>query len=275
MLLERWNSLTQAARHDAIHAALSDTPGVKLNGSHRGTYQVGKRRATLIRHTVADLRLTCPAEMPVSPLAALEMNYQFPGNLRYARVGDQLSLLANILTQPHDQLAENLAEIGQAIATNKVEGAGAVPQDDHPFTTRQLADLLAPLGWEAQAIVELTVGWELRPSVGNRPLAVKLTIESGTLRLGQIVVARPSHAAAAPALYDQALRLNRQLRHARVALAAGQLVVQARLRRGQLCGPALDGAARAVAHAARHARGVLEILNSHPDVAARYAAMFG
>jgi hypothetical protein len=281
MLLEQLKSLSQSgsAGHDAVRAALSALPGVELHSSHRGTYKIGKLRAELFLHTATDLLLTARADKTVSPQNALETTHRFPGNLRYAIVNERLALLANVPTQPHDQLRASLNEIGQGLATACDQSAAelASPEHEEPLTltTQQILDALCPLGWQSDSVVELPAAWELRPIVNNRPLAVKLTAEEGTLRLQHVVVARLAGAAVAGAVYDQALRLNQPLRHARLALASGRIVAEASFRCSEFCGSQLAGAARAVACAAHHTRSVLDILNTHAGVAACYATMFG
>jgi hypothetical protein len=255
--------------------AISAIPGIQLQSSHHGTFNSGDVCAEIQIQTANELLLTTHPKAKIRSQQALELTHRLPGNLRFALDAHELKLIANFLTQPREQLGETFAEIGCGLALVDGHAVEHKANDDRKLSTAQIVDALQPLGSESQSIVELATGWELRPLVANRPIAVKLNCKNQILRFHHVILTRLDNAGANAVAQDLALRLNHRFRYARLSLVAGQIVSETNLRIAQFSGPSVAEAVQAVAVTAHRARTVLQILNTNPDIAACYAAMFG
>jgi hypothetical protein len=116
--------------------------------------------------------------------------------------------------------------------------------------------------------------WELRPRVDGQPIPVRAAIEHDEVRVQRVVLDGLRGGCASLPVADQALRLNAQLRHARLASDGSQIVAEARLHSGLVSPFWLSLASRAVAVAERHSRTVLQILHQQEGIAQHYSHMF-
>jgi hypothetical protein len=127
------------------------------------------------------------------------------------------------------------------------------------------------LAWPEEAIVRHDESCELRPNFVGRAVPVQVTLAGGRIDIRRTVLA------AGPtddAVLQQALRYNACIRHARLALRDGNLVVETQLHAQQATGSWLGFASRAVACASRHVEASLRLLAQQPDVAAMYLRVF-
>ena len=263
-------------RHDPARA-LGKADGVLYFGGHKGIVPLGDDAAELDVGVDGSLRIRAGAALSATPLDALLATNRLPGNLRYARDRQGEALVADTQIDGVTHLPQTLQVLRGAMLRTLQSKADAAP-DAAPDAVDHGAvrEALAGLPWAGDGVVEQDDGWELRPRLRGDAVPVRMMIEPGGLWLGRVVLHQLPGAdtAACRAVADQAVRINACLRHARLAVAGGRLVAEARLEAWLVQPDWLATAAWAVAVAARHAATPLRLLAEQPAVADTYIMMF-
>jgi hypothetical protein len=126
-------------------------------------------------------------------------------------------------------------------------------------------------------VVPRSPGWELGVRVRGLRTALRLSPDTGGLRVHRTVVAATSldgGELSTEPVWDAALRLNARMKAARFALHAHGLAVEARLSDRLLDLPRLIESAHAVAVICREFEPVLELLTRDQGVSLCYARVF-
>lgn len=220
---------------------------------------------------------------PLPPLEALAAGALLPGNVRFAFSGGASYLVGDSRLDGMDHLPASLGEIRRALSRKgRVPSSGrGSPSGPGPHWTGPVWDgpaidegkvqaILDDLPFGEGAVVRLEDGWELRPRLGGEPQPLRATIDGGGLRLHRALPWDRPEGPAAEAVALEALRINGDLRLARLALGDDGLVVETRLHAGLLDAQWVAFATRAVCHAYRHALLPLGVLHADPRVAAAY-----
>lgn len=253
--------------------SLESIPGLRLSSPYQGQFPLGQQWVDVTLEPNDSVRVGLEAAWPEVPDAALRAGHDVGGNLRYARHGARMLLLADTHLDSTSQLEDSLREIragmGQLLGRSK-QLQPEPPAVSHP----QVQQALAELAWDPQSIVATDAGWELRPRLANEVVAVRLELRErpAGLRLWRPLVERlrdPDTPARA-AVTDAALRINSQLRLSRLAERDGALVCETHLHGGLVEGRWLDLAARSVAAGSQFALPRLRLLHEQDALAALY-----
>jgi hypothetical protein len=256
--------------------------------AYRGTMEVRDRRAEVRFEPRQWIRIAILADDPPVPDDALRINHWLPGNLRYAGSGRHLTLVADTQLDGIAHLPASLAEI--RLGLSDAIGGGGRPElqsadDTRPASApgeparRRLEAELNRLPFGAQCLVRRDspdgiAAWEIRPRIEGAAVPVLLDHTADGVRLYRALVAKVSPGRR-PAVVDQALRLNVQLRLCRLAWCGDELVAEALLHAGLTDACWLGSTAQAVAVASTRAMDVLDVLSQHEEVAASwYTAVF-
>jgi hypothetical protein len=239
---------------------------------------------------------------PLPPRDALAAGAVLPGNVRFAFRGGAACLVGDSRLDGMAHLPASLGEIRRALsrrgrgsllprqssggAGSTRSGAGragaarfeacrsGAGRAEAGLDAGKVQEILEDLPFGEDAVVRLEGGWELRPRLGEEPQPIRATIEAGGFRLSRAFPWDPPEGPAAEAVALEALRINDEIRFARLALDGGGLVAEATLHAGILDAPWVALAARAVCHAYRHALLPLGVLHE-PPVAAAYLRVHG
>ncbi len=263
-------------RHDPA-GALGKVDGVMYFGGHQGMISLGDDAGELDVGVDGSIRLRADVALPARPLEVLRATHQMPGNLRYARDRQGGTLLADTRIDGAAHLPQTLGVLRSAMLrtlNSRPDAAAEFGWD--PVEHGAVREALAGLPWAGDGVVERDDGWELRPRLRGDAVPVRMRIEPGGLRLKRVVLGQlpGGQTAASAAVADQTVRINACLRHARLAVADGQLIAETRLEPWLIQPDWLATAASAVAVAARHAATTLRLLAEQPAVADTYIMMF-
>lgn len=277
-------SFAAGGRGQRLRDALAEVPGLTMNGAGTGQLEVAGRLARITQERDDDLRLVLEADQIAdkSPRELLAATRELPGNLRFAIGKGRLMLSA-------DTRVDGAAHVGETFR-RWFGGIHAAARSEPSIKSKQkgqaealtLARIDAALNrtdLDAESLVRLDGGFELRPKLHDEPTAVQGGIDhnehgGAELRLHHELVSLDENCPGWNAAAHQALRFNARLRHARLAAEGRRIVAEARLHGGQIEPVWLLPTARAVAAAARHCRTALLILAQQAEVAKRYEEMF-
>jgi hypothetical protein len=258
-------------RRPKVRDALSKAAGVRWDEAHRGHFDVAGRAACVTLDSADWIGLRMPLEQ-ISDVACLELTHALPGNLRVTAKGKALELEADIFLDGQAHLPQSISEVvsGMSQATGQPQSE-AMP----PATDEMLASAIERLEWSAEPAVKLDAGYELRPRVAGAPVPVRLSIDGGAVLAEQVVLGHWPNPPACDAVALEALRLNGELRMARLAIRRAQVVCQMRLHGGLVQPRWLAMVAQAVAVCGHRCQGPLKLLAGQAQVAKCYWAMFG
>ena len=263
-------------RHDPARA-LGKVDGVMYFGGHQGMVSLDDDAAELRVGVDGSIRLRADVALSARPLEVLRATHQMPGNRRFARDRQGGALVADTRIDGATHLPQTLGSLRSAMLRtlhSRADAAAEVAPD--PVEHGAVREALAGLPWAGEGVVEQDDGWELRPRLRGDAVPVRMMIEPSGLWFGRVVLHQlpAADTSACGAVADQAVRINACLRHARLAVADGRLVAEARLDAWLIQPDWLATAARAVAVAARHAATTLRLLAEQPAVADTYIMMF-
>ncbi|MBI4881884.1 MAG: hypothetical protein HY812_19825 [Planctomycetes bacterium] len=259
------------------NALFAGLPGVSMKNGHEGTLAGGGLEAKLLVEQGDVVSLKAVAAHCLSPLAALRINRVLPGNLRFARSPDGLVLLADTHLDGSVHLAATFRETllglerARAPLRRPLREPGCVLEPGH--VARLAAGLRDPALGEAPLPLE-DGSFELRPRLAGAVVPLTLRLERSGVRVQRSVVRATNGKESALAVAMQALRLNAEVREARLAAQGGEVVAETRLHCGQIEAAWLVRAAQAVAAAWNHAQATLRILAQQDEVSALFRAMF-
>ena len=247
--------------------------GIDLDDAQRGTFKTPHftARAVLEADDLVQLRSTLEASP--EPHAALQQCAGLPGNVRFARCGNEQRLAAETRIDGAVHLPDSLGEIKRGFFSllGKPGEADDDAVDDAPPAALRTA--IGEAGWTAEQAVETDYGWELQPRVAGTAVPVQAVLTADGVILRRVIVAEPAEDAVG-AVAHQALLFNERLRFCRLAMTEGRLVVESALRTSLIRSDWLLYATQAVAFAARSIEPELKLLNDEPAVAQAYAEMF-
>lgn len=289
---------------ERARAGASDVASLCMQDGWRGTLRAGEVRASVRVEHGGWLRVCQPLAGAVRAEELLVATGALPGNVRYAGPRGARVLLADTWLAGESRLEGESSSEGEAHLARSLErilaglqaglrsggggidGAGRVRSSSRgrreesapPLAFPALESAIAALGWDPSAVVRLQESWELRPRLEGAPQPVRAELAGARLHL-QRCLARAEQLERLPArslqaLAELALRLNEQLRLARLVRAADGLRVEAHLHAEELAPAHLARAVRAVAAASVHARLPLALLSEHERVARHYADAF-
>jgi hypothetical protein len=262
---------------ERLRLALAGTPDFKWIDAHRGLLQLGPFTACVALEPDDWIAVSLKLDSAPAPKEALEATHRLPGSLRFAISSTGAFLAAETRFDGALHLPTSMEEIRAGLS--HAAGGPCRPSSDSTSTdpktipAAEVESALAGLGWGDGDIVTRDDGWELRPRLAGVAVPVCITIDGGHLRLHHPVLRAVPGGEAAEAVADQALRLNRSLRLARLAIDGEGVCAETRLHRGLIDPDWLRVAARAVAAAAVHGQPGLKILAQEPAVARCYAEM--
>ena len=201
-------------------------PGLTLVDGFRGWLDCGAPRASVRLDSPEMLSVRLPVSVS-EPVCALAKNAELPGNIRFAQARDRRHLL--LADVPLGAVADVAAAIddvrrGLGSAVRGVRPAVARCDQQDAGDNQQVRAVLDRMAWSRDSVVDQAGGWELRPRLCGRVCALRLeAVGRSELRLHRVVCLEwpASSTARTAACADQALRLNCQLRLARVAVCGG------------------------------------------------------
>lgn len=272
-----------AALDTSTRHPLSDVRGMQLRGDGHATWQVDGLRAELTSDALDDIRVCLTLPPPESGRAALDESAELPATWRWAQGRGGLVLLADVSAMSRDALPAIFDDLEWGVrmlngrrGTRQRNNSAtvAVAEEDEAIDKQQLQDVLRAPWWDAQSVVEMPHGWELRPTIDSHVTPVSLVIEGRRVRCQRVIMSPCRDGAVAEAICWQALCENSRLKHARLACVDGKLVAEVCLSREVLSGDTLVAAARAVAVAEHRVRMSLGVLREHEEIATAFVALF-
>jgi hypothetical protein len=261
-----------AARGDRAQRHLEKVPGMKFVCGHKCHWTVGEFDADVVIEPGDVIHVALDVANPPSDVAALNANCLLPGNLRFARCQHRPLLLADTQLDGVGHLLRTFDDLSAGLrsALGHVSAAG----DREPLAAADVRSAIESCGWPEESILQLDEAWEFRTRLRGDATPVRAVIDGAEIRMSRRVVADIGEGHTRDAICAQALRFNKQLRYARLAIADGAVVAESRLHGKQLTPAWLETAAWAVAVACRHTEVVLNILAENDEVAADYVATF-
>jgi hypothetical protein len=254
---------------------LCKATGVRLITPHRGNLPFGDKAVDIRIEPDETIVLSLPVGDPPAPADALRINRRLPGNLRFAVGPRGTALVADTPIDGEAHLSETFSQftVGLMDALNGRSPRRDSAPNDCP-SKEQIGELLADLKCLADAPVQRDDGYEVRCRAGSASTTIHVGCADGAIRLQRTVVPDFSADLGGEQAARQALRVNAQLRHARLAATDTALVAEARLTNEVAKPPWVAAAIRAVAVAANRAEVPLRLLAEQPHVAECYRAVF-
>jgi hypothetical protein len=231
----------------------------------RAALRIGQREAEVRFEALEHVRVRMPAAELGSPREALEASRSFPGNLRFARNGHGLELLADAWGGGEGHPARTaLGEIASALSGTRRARTTRASGRGKPELERAL---------RAEGALELVPhpeGFDLRVRLpGATPEVQVRPTGSGGLWLSLGLPGSPP-ASACEACDRLALELNARVAFARIVTAGAGYAVEARLSAELVSPRRVADSARAVAAVAESARGLFAVLFTEPHVVELY-----
>ena len=257
---------------DLLRRHLEALPDMKSISTHGWKWTVDNHPVNVCTEADGSIRIALELPESVPAGAAMELNHQLPGNLRFATRGRTHVLLADTLVDGHAHLPQSFAVLKAGVEF--ALGGSPVLNAGQPLALEKVNAAIDEAQWPDGGVIEKAMGWELRPRVRGRATAVQATIGQGDLRISRALGAKWGPEATRHSICAQALRFNAQLRHARLAAHKDELFVETRLHAEQITATWVETAAWAVAVAFRHTEDILCVLAENPGVASAYAEMF-
>ena len=255
-----------------LRRRLEGVRNMKSVSAHRWQWAIDGHVANVIAEADGSIRIALQLPEPLPGPAAIAVNYQLPGNLRFAARGRTSMLVADTLVDGHAHLPRSFAELRAGLSL--ALGGDPEPIAGQSLVHEQVSAAIADGNWPEGSVIEQPGDWEFRPCVRGCATPVQATIDKTELRIFRPIVADMGTETTYDSICAQALRFNDQLRHARLAVRDGTLFVESRLHVEQLTAAWLETAAWAVAVACRHTQDTLCVLREHADVAKLYAELF-
>jgi len=251
--------------------AFDAVPGLELIDAHRGVFE-SAGVAFDVRIEAADrIRLQAPAGARISAEEALRANGGLVGNLRYARVGGELALVADTQLDGAEHLVDTLE--GLAAGVKCARDGAASPEPGPSPEPLQVESAVADLGWAEEAIVRHADSWELRPRILGAAAPTRVELEAGGLRVRRVTLRSvPAAGDRARAVAELALQWNARLRLARISLEGPALSVESRLRTELVSPHWIGELARAVASGSSQCRLPLTLLAAQERAAECFLA---
>ena len=260
-----------ADRGNRLQRQLDKLPGIESVSAHQWHWMVNDFDVDVIVEPGAAMQIRLDvAELP-PPAESLHANRNLPGNLRYATCERRSLLLADTQLDGDSHLLRTFSELKAGLLLTL--GHELMPEASGSLTADEVRTAIAACRWPEGSIVHLDGAWEFRPRLRGDVTPVRAVIDRGELRVYRTVVADHGKGLRRDAVCAQALRFNRQVRHARLSVVDGAVVAESRLHGEQLTPAWLETAAWAVAVACRHTEAVLNILAENDDVAHDYVAL--
>lgn len=256
-----------------VRRALTKTRGLKLITAHAGVFSVGPVVAAVRIYPGDCMRVTLRVDQPPTPSAALETNYQLPGNVRFAAESRRLMLLADTQVDGEVHLAQSFSEIKSGLF-HALGEKRTRERKTKPVTAEQVQAALERTTWDEESIVQRDAGWELRPRLHGQVVPVRATLVESRLHLRRRIISMPASEIASTAVAQQALRYNVQLKQARLSANEGEVYAESRLHAGLITPGWLVASATAVAVGWQHVTTALRILAEREEVAESYVKMF-
>ncbi len=272
-----WQSLPRRKqRHDPARA-LGKVDGVLYFGGHQGLISLDDETADLLVDVDGSIRVRADVTLPARLVEVLRATHRMPGNLRFARDRRGGALVADTRIDGAAHLPQTLERLRGAMTRTLHSGAdAAVDLAAGPIEYDAVREALAGVSWAGDGVVEQDDGWELRPRLRGDAVPVRMMIQPEGVRFHRVVLHQlpGNETASLAAVAEQTLRINACLRHARLAVAEGQLVAEAILDPWVIQPDWLATAAYAVAVAARHATTTLRLLVEQSAVVETYIMVF-
>ena len=263
------NSTSELER---LRRELSVTPGVSMSATDGGEFFLNGRSVRFGVEAGGLLELSCELSPSPPPWKALAAHAALPGSMRYAETSHGACLLAEVELASPANLQSVVKRFGDG--ARLASRRGLARKATSPPPVAHVQKLLADSGLPPDDIVEMEKGWELYSRIRGEKVAVQMSIVEGGLRVWRSVLTQVQGGVCRRAIASQALRLNAQVRRARLMRSGDAVSAEVWIETSTTDGPCLASSARAVAVAYLHSRGVLEILNRETDIAARYEQLF-
>jgi hypothetical protein len=258
--------------HDGHGSVLGNVPGLKPEPDNTWRWATVQHTAQVVAAADGAVRVSLDVAEPPPATVAVEVNSRLPGNLRFAARANHSLLLADTLLDGHAHLPRTFERLIAGISLAVSGDPALCPAE--PLASEQVSAAIEDVDWLEETVIELKDGWEFRPRVRGCAIPVSASIDKSELRLYRPVVTGLGQFVSYDSLCAQALRFNRQFKHARLAMNNGTLFAEARLHSEQLTPLWLETAAWAVAVVDRHTRDILAVLNDNKEVADWYAESF-
>ncbi len=259
----------------ALRKRLFEKYGVRLENAFRGSLANDASDVSVELEPADDLYLSASVESS-PPVNALQANADLPGTLRFAVDRQGWHLVADTRLNGEAHLPNTLQELLRAIARvrNGQTKHRRKPSKMAAAAPERLEQVLKSASLADNPPVNVDGESEMRCRLGGHIVATRISRSGSGIRIRRGVVSslqldKPRLEAVA----DVALRLNLQIRHARLAFVNNEIRVEARLS-ACLIEPAwVNFYMRAVAAASLHVTPTLRLLASQPQVAQWWSAV--
>lgn len=268
------NRFTTSSSRFAVADVVSRGPHATLAEGHLGQIQLGEIAARLECESECRLRITCPLE-GISATEQFTLQEKLPGNLRFARRGSNSFLLADFEIDDEDSFEKAMAELQAGVLTATGHNSPAA-SSNASNTAEELRNAMATCGLPQEQLVEIegTGQWDLNVQFNFQSIPVRVVVTDGSLRLRRVIMKAHPTDRVMEAVLHRALQLNFELRGSRITVTDEAVYAEARLPVGNIVGPAILEAARAVAAACVHAQPSLELFPSEPQLVECFLEMF-
>lgn len=265
----RYSPAEKGAR---VRRLLAKIDGLAMDTGYSGQYVRGPVAASVRIEGGGFIDVRQRVSAPPPAVEAIAAHAALAGNVRFAVVAGQTSLVADTWLDGHAHLAASLGEIGDSFQ-QVIDRSWRSPRRAECVNPDRVAEALRQPPWDAESVVRLDDGWELRPRLHGEAAPLRLSIETTRVRLAREVLSDcpDEHR---PAVAMQSLFGNGQWRFARLSLHGRAIVAETSLHAGLIDPVWLAHAARAVAVAAVRCQPTLEILARQPDAAYAFSRMF-
>lgn len=273
MVMPNPTKLCFSLNHVPHHVDLAVVPGLTPSSDYQWHWVLKEWTAKVTAEPDGTLHveLGLPG-LPAVPRAT-EHNRRLPGNLRFALRGRHTLLLADTIIDGQQHLPQTLAALASGILA-AAEGR-PLRSSAQGIGKQHVESAIQAVDWRDEQVVDIAEGWELRPRIRGCAVPVKATIDGSELRLYRTISSQVKATSVQHVIGEQALRLNAQLKHARLAFREGAWCAETRLHGEQLSATWLEHAAWAVAAAYRTSTDVLTVLNENEELAVWHLAQIG
>jgi hypothetical protein len=272
---------------DRFSAKLDKVAGLSMHDSCRGTLDLGKCQVEVRFEPPQWMQASVSIAQFIDPHDALRCNHWLSGNVRYAGNAKRMKLLADTQVDGMVHLASCLEEIRHgmsSVISGKIWGRVDSDYDAESSRNaektpqRQLETELNGLPFGENSIVRRKSAdgcgsWEIRPRIRGEAVPVLLDELSDGVRVHRTILDSTAETYRS-VIFDQALRMNEQIRFCRFASVGDELVVETLLHAGLIETSWLKSAAMAVAAVSHWAKDVLNALARHEHAASWYQIMF-
>ena len=261
----------------AERSALNGLSGVTMHSQYEGVLVAHDLEALLGVEPGGFVAVTVAVTKVLRSSDLLRSNRDLQGNVRFAHGAGGLTLLADTCLDRSVDLAPTFDEIRQGLLRAQAPGRTVLFRRESALDPNAVQQLLEQFEDSGLAEAPLRLGddqWELRLHLERVVVPLVLRVEPDGLRLQRFVVGTNERSDSYHALATQALRLNAELREARLSISGTGIVAETRLHPDQLQIERLARAAQAVASAWHHAQATLRILAEQEDLSLLFCRMF-